>query len=119
MPGQGVIIGVGALDYPTDFAGADPHTIADLGISKVITISSTYDHRIIQGAESGMLLKQVHELLLGEDDFYEDVFRSIGVPYEAVRWRRTSTRVDHDAAQVAKQMQVSDAHQHVPRARAT
>ncbi len=107
MPGQGAIIGVGTLDYPTAFAGADPHTIADLGISKVITISSTYDHRIIQGAESGMLLKQVHALLLGENEFYEDVFRSIGVPYEAVRWRRDVTGDEHDTSHVAKQMQVS------------
>jgi 2-oxoglutarate decarboxylase len=107
MPGQGAIIGVGSLTFPTAFAGADPHTIADLGISKVITISSTYDHRIIQGAESGLLLKKLHELLLGADDFYEDVFRSIGVPYEAVRWRQDSNPVDHESSQVLKQMQVS------------
>jgi multifunctional 2-oxoglutarate metabolism enzyme len=107
MPGQGAIIGVGTLDYPTGFAGADPHTIADLGISKVITISSTYDHRIIQGAESGMLLKEVHQLLLGENDFYEEIFRSIGVPYEAVRWRRDVTGDERESSHVAKQMQVS------------
>jgi 2-oxoglutarate dehydrogenase E1 component len=107
MPGQGAIIGVGSLAYPTGFAGADPNLIADLGMSKVITISSTYDHRIIQGAESGMMLKQVHELLLGAEDFYEDVFRSIGVPYEAVRWRQDSNPVDHEGSQVLKQMQVS------------
>ena len=58
--------------------------LADLGMSKIMTISSTYDHRIIQGAESGLFLKRVHELLMGEDDFYEEVFRSVGVPYEAV-----------------------------------
>lgn len=108
MPGQGAIIGVGSLDYPTAFAGADPHTIADLGISKVITISSTYDHRIIQGAESGMLLKRVHDLLLGEDSFYDEIFRSIGVPYESVRWRRDVTGDEgRDASHVAKQMQVA------------
>ncbi len=84
MPGQGVIVGVGSLDYPTEFQGADPATLADLGVSKIITISSTYDHRIIQGAESGLFLKRVHELLLGADGFYEEIFRSIGVPYEAV-----------------------------------
>ena len=107
MPGQGAIVGVGSLTYPTGFAGADPRTIADLGISKVITISSTYDHRIIQGAESGLLLKKVDELLLGGDDFYEQVFRSIGVPYEAVRWRQDSNPSDHTTALVEKQMQVS------------
>ena len=65
MPGQGVIVGVGSLDYPTGFAGADPRTIADLGVSKVITITSTYDHRIIQGAESGLFLKQVARAAAG------------------------------------------------------
>jgi multifunctional 2-oxoglutarate metabolism enzyme len=107
MPGQGAIIGVGSLAFPTGFAGADPRTIAELGISKVITISSTYDHRIIQGAESGLLLKKVHDLLLGGDDFYEDLFRSIGVPYEAVRWRQDSNRAGGEASQIEKQMQVS------------
>ena len=107
MPGQGAIIGVGSLTYPTSFAGADPHMIAELGISKVITLSSTYDHRIIQGAESGLLLKHVDEMLLGGHEFYERIFRSIGVPYEAVRWRRDTNPGEHDSAQLHKQMQVS------------
>lgn len=108
MPGQGAIIGAGSLGYPAEYAGADPRTIADLGISKVLTISSTYDHRIIQGAESGLLLKQVDGLLLGQDGFYDEVFRSIGVPYEAVRWRRDDLGDEgHETSQVVKQMQVS------------
>ncbi len=107
MPGQGAIVGVGSLTYPTGFAGADPRTIADLGISKVITISSTYDHRIIQGAESGLLLQQVDRLLLGGNGFYEDIFRAIGVPYEAVQWRRDVNPGEVESAQVVKQMQVS------------
>jgi 2-oxoglutarate dehydrogenase E1 component len=107
MPGQGAIIGVGSLDYPVEFAGADPRTLAELGLSKVITLSSTYDHRIIQGAESGLLLKSIHEMLLGEDGFYESVFRSIGVPYEPVSWRRDVRGGDRDDARVEKQMQVS------------
>ena len=81
-------------------------TLANLGVSKIITISSTYDHRIIQGAESGLFLKQVHELLLGGDDFYEEIFRSIGVPYEAVQWRRDVNPVDQQSAMLEKQMQV-------------
>ena len=108
MPGQGVIVGVGSLDYPTAYAAADPRTIADLGISKVITISSTYDHRIIQGAESGIFLKKVADLLLGEDHFYENVFSSIGVPYTAVHWRRDVNPVDREESMVAKQMQVAN-----------
>ncbi|HVN51364.1 MAG TPA: multifunctional oxoglutarate decarboxylase/oxoglutarate dehydrogenase thiamine pyrophosphate-binding subunit/dihydrolipoyllysine-residue succinyltransferase subunit [Acidimicrobiales bacterium] len=106
MPGQGTIVGVGTLGFPTEFEGADPATLATLGVSKVITISSTYDHRIIQGAESGLFLKRVHELLMGADDFYVDVFRSIGVPYESVRWRRDVNPVDHTAAMLEKQMRV-------------
>jgi 2-oxoglutarate dehydrogenase E1 component len=107
MPGQGVIVGTGALGFPTAFAGADPEALADLGVSKVMTISSTYDHRIIQGAESGLFLKRVHELLMGADDFYADVFRSLGVPYEAVHWRRDVNPTDHDQSMVEKQMAVT------------
>jgi 2-oxoglutarate decarboxylase len=106
MPGQGLIVGVGTLDFPTEFQGADPATLADLGMSKIMTISSTYDHRIIQGAESGLFLKRVHELLMGADDFYDHLFRAIGVPYEAVDWRRDVNPVDREAAMLDKQMQV-------------
>ena len=108
MPGQGVIVGVGSLGFPTAYAAADPHTIADLGISKVMTISSTYDHRIIQGAESGIFLKQVADLLLGEENFYESIFASIGVPYTAVQWRRDVNPVDREESMIAKQMQVAN-----------
>ncbi|MCP4434197.1 MAG: multifunctional oxoglutarate decarboxylase/oxoglutarate dehydrogenase thiamine pyrophosphate-binding subunit/dihydrolipoyllysine-residue succinyltransferase subunit [Actinomycetia bacterium] len=107
MPGQGAIVGVGSLTFPTGFAGSDPETLADLGVSKVITISSTYDHRIIQGAESGMLLKKVDELLLGDDGFYDGIFSDLGVPYEAVQWRQDVHSADSEDTQVAKQMQVS------------
>ena len=108
MPGQGAIIGAGGLGFPTEFAGADARTLADLGISKVMTLSSTYDHRIIQGAESGLFLKKVHELLLGEDAFYDDLFTAIGVPYEAARWRQDVVGDEgREASQVVKQMQVS------------
>jgi len=106
MPGQGTIVGVGAMDYPAGFAGADPTLLAELGLSKVITISSTYDHRIIQGAESGLFLKRVHELLMGADDFYEHIFSSMGVPYEAVKWRRDVNTFDREQTQVEKQMNV-------------
>ncbi|WP_396836826.1 multifunctional oxoglutarate decarboxylase/oxoglutarate dehydrogenase thiamine pyrophosphate-binding subunit/dihydrolipoyllysine-residue succinyltransferase subunit [Mycobacterium sp. ITM-2016-00318] len=86
MRGQGAIIGVGAMEYPAEFQGASEERIADLGIGKLITLTSTYDHRIIQGAESGDFLRTVHELLLS-DDFFDDIFRELGIPYEPVRWR--------------------------------
>ena len=106
MPGQGLIVGVGSLAYPTAHQAADPSTLADLGISKVITISSTYDHRIIQGAESGLFLKRVNELLLGDDGFYDRVFRSLGVPYEAVQWRTDVNPHRDESSALAKQMAV-------------
>ncbi len=107
MPGQALIVGVGSIAFPTEFQAADPATLADLGVSKVITLTSTYDHRVIQGAESGMFLKKVHELLLGEDDFYVDIFRSLNVPYEAVRWRRDINPVDRETALLEKQAKVN------------
>ena len=107
MPGQGVIVGVGTIDYPTAYQAADSRTLADLGVSKVITLSSTYDHRIIQGAESGMFLGAVHELLLGKHNFYDDIFRAVGVPYEAVRWRPDILPLDREQAVITKQVQVN------------
>jgi 2-oxoglutarate decarboxylase len=86
MTGQGAIIGVGAMEYPAAFQGASDQALADMAISKIITLTSTYDHRIIQGAESGEFLRRVHELLLGEDGFYDSIFASLRIPYEPVRW---------------------------------
>ncbi len=86
MQGQGAIVGVGAMEYPAEFQGASDERLAQIGISKIITLTSTYDHRIIQGAESGDFLRRVHALLLGEDGFYDDIFRALRVPYEPVRW---------------------------------
>jgi 2-oxoglutarate dehydrogenase E1 component len=86
MEGQGTIIGVGAMEYPAEFAGASTETLAGMAISKITTLTSTYDHRIIQGAQSGEYLRRIHQLLLGEDGFYDEIFRSLRIPYEPVRW---------------------------------
>jgi 2-oxoglutarate decarboxylase len=94
MPGQGAIIGVGALGYPPGFEAADPRVLAQLGLGKVVTLTSTYDHRIIQGAESGLFLGRVAELLTGADGFYDALFESMGVPYEPVRWKSDSNAGD-------------------------
>ncbi|WFP17658.1 multifunctional oxoglutarate decarboxylase/oxoglutarate dehydrogenase thiamine pyrophosphate-binding subunit/dihydrolipoyllysine-residue succinyltransferase subunit [Citricoccus muralis] len=85
--GQAAIIGVGALTYPAEFQGSSEKTLARLAISKTITLTSTYDHRVIQGASSGEFLKEVHQLLLGADGFYEEIFESLRIPYEPVRWK--------------------------------
>lgn len=86
MAGQGAIIGVGAMEYPAEFQGASEQRIAELGVGKLITLTSTYDHRIIQGAESGDFLRTVHELLLS-DAFWDEIFFELSIPYEPVRWR--------------------------------
>jgi 2-oxoglutarate dehydrogenase E1 component len=103
MPGQGCIVGVGAMEYPAAYAGASEETLTRLAVSKTMTLTSTYDHRIIQGAQSGEFLKTIHELLLGqdgqdsrdgqgdegsEDGFYDQIFASLRIPYEPVRWVR-------------------------------
>lgn len=88
MTGQSAIIGVGAMEYPAPYQGMSEATLAELAVSKVITLTSTYDHRIIQGAQSGEFLKVMHELLLGEHGFYDQIFTSLRIPYEPVRWMR-------------------------------
>ncbi len=107
VQGQGLIVGVGAIDHPAEYQAADPRALAELGVSKVVTLSSTYDHRIIQGAESGLFLQRVHELLLGADRFYDHIFRSLGIPYEAVQWRRDVNPVDAPDTHLEKQMEVN------------
>ena len=86
MQGQGAIVGVGALEYPAEWQGRRPRSLARNAVSKIMTLTSTYDHRVIQGAQSGEFLKRCTQLLLGEDDFYDGVFRSLRIPYEPIRW---------------------------------
>ncbi|MDX2604692.1 multifunctional oxoglutarate decarboxylase/oxoglutarate dehydrogenase thiamine pyrophosphate-binding subunit/dihydrolipoyllysine-residue succinyltransferase subunit [Streptomyces caniscabiei] len=86
MPGQSVIMGVGSMDYPAEFQGTSQDTLNKLGISKVMTLTSTYDHRVIQGAASGEFLRIVANFLLGEGGFYDDIFEALRIPYEPVRW---------------------------------
>jgi multifunctional 2-oxoglutarate metabolism enzyme len=95
MPGQGTIVGVGAMEYPAEFQGAAPDTLARLAVSKIMTLTSTYDHRIIQGAESGEFLRTMHRLLLGEDGFWDEVFAALRIPYEPIRWAE-DIPVTHD-----------------------
>ncbi len=92
MQGQGTIIGVGSMEYPAEFSGMNPDQLVDRAISKTMTLTSTYDHRIIQGAQSGEFLRTLHTLLLS-DDFIDEVFTALRIPYEPVRWR-----VDRDTS---------------------
>ena len=83
--GQGAIIGVGSMDYPAEFAGASEDRLAELGVGKLVTITSTYDHRIIQGAESGEFLRTMSRLLV-DDAFWDHIFECMNVPYTPMRW---------------------------------
>ena len=106
MQGQGAIIGVGAMDYPAEFQGASPERLSRMGISKVLTVTSTYDHRIIQGAHSGEFLRILANKLLGLNGLYDRIFASLRVPYEPVRWVQDNT-VDDDV-EAAKPARIAE-----------
>ncbi|MGA2432544.1 MAG: multifunctional oxoglutarate decarboxylase/oxoglutarate dehydrogenase thiamine pyrophosphate-binding subunit/dihydrolipoyllysine-residue succinyltransferase subunit [Acidimicrobiales bacterium] len=110
MPGQGAIFGVGALNWPAGFEAADPRALAELGVGKVLTLTSTYDHRIIQGAESGLFLKFVAECLTGGHGFYEEIFTSLGIPYDPARWSNDHNPAagEGDAEKILKQIRVQE-----------
>jgi 2-oxoglutarate dehydrogenase E1 component len=79
LAGQSAIIATGSIAYPPEWLHASPERLTQLGVSKVMTLTSTYDHRVIQGAESGAFLRRVEQLLQGEDGFYESVATEIGI----------------------------------------
>ena len=108
MPGQGAIIATGAIDYPAEFRAMAPATLSRLAISKVATFTSTYDHRIIQGAESGAFLARVEELLLGQDGFYESVFAGLAIRFRPLKWEadRNPLSSDGHGEDIAKQARV-------------
>ncbi len=84
MQGQGAIIATGAIDYPAEYQNMSREVLNQLGISKVMTMTCTYDHRIIQGAESGSFLQKIHQLLSGKSDFYESIFADLEIPYDPI-----------------------------------
>src|SRR3712207_3156096 len=106
MQGQGCIIGVGSMEYPPEFQGSDPDRLSEMSVSKVMTLTSTYDHRVIQGAQSGAYLARLHALLLGEDGFYDDVFASLRIPYEPTRWAQDVATAHED--QIPKQARIME-----------
>lgn len=91
MTGQGVIIGVGAMDYPAAFAGTSTENLARHGVGKTVTLTSTYDHRVIQGAASGEFLRLIEHKLLGLDGFWDRNFTAMRIPHEPMRWERDTT----------------------------
>ncbi|MEI2826170.1 MAG: multifunctional oxoglutarate decarboxylase/oxoglutarate dehydrogenase thiamine pyrophosphate-binding subunit/dihydrolipoyllysine-residue succinyltransferase subunit [Dermatophilaceae bacterium] len=111
MQGQGAIIGVGAMEYPAEWSGASIETLNRNAVSKTLTLTSTYDHRIIQGAQSGDFLRIVHHLLLGAEGFYDEIFAALRIPYEPVRWvQDISTTHDDDINKVARVQELIHAY---------
>ena len=93
MSGQSAIIATGAIEYPAEYQAMTPAALSQLGISKTVTVTSTYDHRVIQGAESGLFLAKIHEFLTGRQAFYDDIFADLEINYPPLRWA-----VDHNPA---------------------
>ncbi|HQY21227.1 MAG TPA: multifunctional oxoglutarate decarboxylase/oxoglutarate dehydrogenase thiamine pyrophosphate-binding subunit/dihydrolipoyllysine-residue succinyltransferase subunit, partial [Ignavibacteria bacterium] len=94
MIGQGAIIATGAIDYPAEYQAVTSEIITTIGISKIMNMTSTYDHRIIQGAESGLFLKELSGLLRGENNFFEEIFEDLGIPMTPVKWFSDKTAED-------------------------
>lgn len=111
MQGAGAIIGVGSLEYPAEWQGASNEQLTRNAVSKILTLTSTYDHRIIQGATSGEFLRTVHQLLLGENGFYDEIFAALRIPYEPVRWvQDISVTHDDDINKVARVQELIHAY---------
>ncbi|MDO7867339.1 multifunctional oxoglutarate decarboxylase/oxoglutarate dehydrogenase thiamine pyrophosphate-binding subunit/dihydrolipoyllysine-residue succinyltransferase subunit [Nocardioides jiangxiensis] len=104
MQGQAAIVGVGSMELPPEFQGASPETINRNAVSRIMTMTSTYDHRVIQGAQSGEFLRTVHQLLLGEDGFYDEIFRSLRIPYQPIRWANDIAHSHDD--EISKQARI-------------
>ena len=87
MVNQGCILAIGAIDYPAEFKAMNERSLAMLGVGKVFYITNTYDHRIIQGAESGEFVREIDECLLGKNNFYEELFADLGIAQKPLRWQ--------------------------------
>ncbi len=86
MSGQSAIIATGAIEYPAEYQAMTSGALSQLGISKIITLTSTYDHRVIQGAESGLFLAKIHEFIVGQHGFYDEIFADLEINYPPMRW---------------------------------
>ncbi|OGU60314.1 MAG: hypothetical protein A2X64_03730 [Ignavibacteria bacterium GWF2_33_9] len=114
MKGQGLIVGIGSIDFPSEFRAVRASLLSEIAVSKVVTISSTYDHRIIQGAESAEFLQYIDKLLLGDERFYEQIFYSLDVPFEPFKWSidklNSITNLDDLAEKNSHVMQMINAY---------
>lgn len=108
MSGQSAIIATGSIEYPAEYQAMTASALSQIGISKVVTVTSTYDHRVIQGAESGMFLAKIHELLKGQQGFYDQIFADLEIHFPPLRWAEdyNPTLFGGDREQVEKQANV-------------
>lgn len=110
MSGQSAIIATGAIEYPAEFQGMTAAALSQLGISRTVTVTSTYDHRVIQGAESGMFLAKIHEYIIGQHNFYDEIFADLEINYPPLRWAEDFNPsifgYDHLREQTVKQAKV-------------
>ncbi len=80
MAGQGTIVATGGITWPPGMEGVPSELLKVWGVSKVMTVTSTYDHRVIQGAQSGAFLRDIATLLAGGDGFYDEVRAALALP---------------------------------------
>ncbi|MFH0734311.1 MAG: multifunctional oxoglutarate decarboxylase/oxoglutarate dehydrogenase thiamine pyrophosphate-binding subunit/dihydrolipoyllysine-residue succinyltransferase subunit [bacterium] len=110
MTGQGCIIAIGSIDYPSEFKAMDVSGFAAFGIGKIMNITNTYDHRIIQGAESGEYLREIDKLLMGNYDFYDNIFKDLEIPQKPAEWGINSLSQAHktirDVERIEKQVRL-------------
>ena len=110
MSGQSAIIATGAIDYPAEYQAMTPAALSQIGISRVVTLTSTYDHRVIQGAESGLFLAKIHEFLIGQHGFYDEIFKDLEINYPPLRWAQDFNPSlfggDHFSERIEKQANV-------------
>jgi len=110
MSGQSAIIATGAIEYPAEYQAMTAAALSQIGISKIITLTSTYDHRVIQGAESGLFLAKIHQFLIGQHEFYGEIFSDLEINYPPLRWAEDYNPSlfggDHFRQQTEKQAKV-------------
>ena len=110
MAGQSVIIATGAIEYPAEYQAMTAAALSSIGISKTITLTSTYDHRVIQGAESGLFLAKIHEFLIGRHGFYDEIFADLEINYPPLKWAQDYNPSllggDHFSERIEKQANV-------------
>ena len=108
MSGQSAIIATGSIEYPAEYQAMTAAALSQIGISKVVTITNTYDHRVIQGAESGMFLAKIHEFIKGEHGFYDAIFSDLEINFPPLRWNEdyNPNLFGNNSEQIEKQANV-------------